>query len=111
MQEGEAAFVVTPEAIDRYIQSLRDKGRTAETVHNYHRSLTRLYRELPEGKEIGRDTLPAWRARLLERGYRNPPAAPPRRSPAGSTCACCPPPETWARSGSICSPSCSPPPA
>ena len=69
MQEGEAAFVVTPEAIDRYIQSLRDKGRTAETVHNYHRSLTRLYRELPEGKEIGRDTLPAWRARLLERGY------------------------------------------
>ena len=54
---------------DRYIQSLRDKGRTAGTVHNYHRSLTRLYRELPEGKEISQDTLPAWRVRLLERGY------------------------------------------
>ena len=42
MAERETVFVVTPESIDRYIQSLQERGRTAETVQNYRRSLAKL---------------------------------------------------------------------
>lgn len=44
MAERETVFVVTPESIDRYIQSLQERGRTAETVQNYRRSLAKLYK-------------------------------------------------------------------
>lgn len=69
MAERETVFVVTPESIDRYIQSLQERGRTAETVQNYRRSLAKLYKGLPEDKVIRADTLLSWRERLLAKGY------------------------------------------
>ena len=69
MAERETVFVVTSESIDRYIQSLQERGRTAETVQNYRRSLAKLYKGPPEDKVIRADTLLSWRERLLAKGY------------------------------------------
>lgn len=60
---------LTPELLDGFLDSLREKGRAPETLLTYRRSLNLLYAYLPEEKRLCRGTLASWRSDLLEEGY------------------------------------------
>ena len=60
---------LTPELLDEFLDSLRRKGRTPETLLTYRRNLNLLYDSLSEEKAIHPGTLEAWRRELLAVGY------------------------------------------
>ena len=62
---GSAAITVTWQSIDEYLKSLTERGCARETVQTYQRSLVKLYRFLPGGHMLRRDTLEQWRTELL----------------------------------------------
>lgn len=62
-------LTVTPELIDEFLVSLRENGRTPETVNTYQRHLNQLYAYLPSKKQLDRNTLEKWRTDLLAEGY------------------------------------------
>ena len=58
---------VDPEVITRfnaYLDTLRQQGRSADTLAAYRRSIYGLYRSLPPDKRVGRGTLDRWRETL-----------------------------------------------
>lgn len=63
-------ITIHPEQIDAYLDSLRQKGCSAETVRTYRRSLLAFYQALPEDKRLAADTLAQWSAALLKQGYK-----------------------------------------
>lgn len=79
-QEAPAGEVcLTPEAMDAYLDTLRQQGRSADTLAAYRRSIYGLYRSLPPDKRVGRGTLDRWRTRgifpgLSMCGWRRPTA-------------------------------------
>lgn len=60
---------LTPELFDEFLDGLRRKGRTPDTLLTYRRSLNLLYGYLQEEKLLCHGTLEAWRNHLLESGY------------------------------------------
>ena len=69
-QEAPAGEVcLTPEAMDAYLDTLRQQGRSADTLAAYRRSIYGLYRSLPPDKRVGRGTLDRWRETLEDQGY------------------------------------------
>lgn len=60
---------LTEEIIADFLRNREEKGCTKETLKGYRRHLLRLYRELPENKEIRPGTLTQWRDNLVELGY------------------------------------------
>ncbi len=64
----EAGFQMTLEDVERFLDAMKRKGRTAETVSRYQNVLERFYRDLAEGKRIQRGTLAQWREELLDSG-------------------------------------------
>lgn len=65
----EAVLHMTQQQVEAYLEDLRVRHRTEETIQNYRTSLGQLYRDLPEGKPLGRETLGWWQGRLLASGY------------------------------------------
>ena len=65
----EAVLHMTQQQVEAYLEDLRVRHRTEETIQNYRTSLGQLYRDLPEGKPLGRETLSWWQVRLLASGY------------------------------------------
>jgi len=64
-------FVLSPELIEKYLDSLAQAGCTAETLKSYRRKLEQLCQYLPEDKRILAGTLEAWRNSMMEQGYSN----------------------------------------
>ena len=64
-------LVLSPELIEKYLDSLAQSGCTAETLKSYRRKLEQLLQYLPEGKRILTGTLEAWRNSMMEQGYSN----------------------------------------
>jgi site-specific recombinase XerD len=61
---------VTWEQIEGFLDSMAAKGRVPATINGYRCKMRRLYQDLPEeDKSIHRDTLLAWREKLLQAGY------------------------------------------
>lgn len=60
---------LTPEAVERYLSSLRQKGLIPATLERYERALRHLQEYLGEESVIGPDTLAHWQAALKEAGY------------------------------------------
>ena len=46
----EAVLHMTQQQVEAYLEYLRVRHRTEETIQNYRTSLGQLYRDLPEGK-------------------------------------------------------------
>lgn len=67
---SDMGVAITPRKIDDYLETLRRKGCRAETVRTYHRNLQAFYRFLPEGKQVGMDTLAHWCEALSKEGYK-----------------------------------------
>ena len=69
-ESGDPAGVqITPEKIKAYLDTLSGRGRSRETVQMYGAKLRTFYSYLPQDKQVGPDTLAAWRSALLEAGY------------------------------------------
>lgn len=64
-------FVLSPELIEKYLDSLAQSGCTVETLKSYRRKLEQLFQYLPEDKRIFTGTLEAWRNSMMEQGYSN----------------------------------------
>lgn len=64
-------LVLSPELIEKYLDSLAQSGCTVETLKNYRRKLEQLFQYLPEDKRILTGTLEAWRNSMMEQGYSN----------------------------------------
>lgn len=65
----EPHIALTEQHISDFLRHLTDKGCQISSVKKYRRDLARFYDMLPEGKEIHRGTVSAWRAALVDRGY------------------------------------------
>lgn len=61
---------ITPKKIDDYLETLRRKGCRPDTVRSYRHNLQAFYRFLPEGKQVGMDTLSRWCEALSKEGYK-----------------------------------------
>lgn len=66
---GSAGCRMDQRSVERYLEWLKDKGRSDLTLVRYRRSLALLYDFLPEEKIIHRDTLAQWRTMLLDAEY------------------------------------------
>lgn len=64
-------LVLSPELIEKYLDSLAQSGCMAETLKSYRRKLERLFQYLPSSKYILTGTLEAWRNSMMEQGYSN----------------------------------------
>ena len=65
----EPHIALTEQHISDFLRHLTDKGCQISSVKKYRRDLARFYDMLPEGKEIHRGTVSAWRAALVDQGY------------------------------------------
>ena len=62
-ESGDPAGVqITPEKIKAYLETLSSRGRSRETVQMYGAKLRTFYSYLPQDKQVGPDTLAAWRS-------------------------------------------------
>ena len=68
-QSSGAGCRMDRQGVERYLNWLKDKGRSNLTLTKYRRSLTLLYDFLPEDKTIRRSTLAQWRTALLDAEY------------------------------------------
>ena len=70
LEESPATGVqMTTEDVERFLDALSGKGRSAGTVVSYRNALTQLYQALPENKRIHAGTMRLWRDQLVESGY------------------------------------------
>ena len=71
MQGGlqEQGLTLTPEQISAFLGHLAEKGCRDSSVQKYRRDLSQFFAALPEGKQVRRADVAAWRESLLERGY------------------------------------------
>lgn len=60
---------ISPLLIDEFLDCLRQRGYTPDTLYTYRRSLELLYDDLPEDKQLRGGALEQWQADLLEEGY------------------------------------------
>ena len=68
MDENPAMERLTEENIERFLASLREKGRSQDSLKTYRQTLTALSGFLPESKKLTAETGPAWRERMAEQG-------------------------------------------
>lgn len=68
-QSSSAGCRMDQQSVERYLEWMKDKGRSNLTLAKYRRSLTLLYDFLPEDKYIRRGTLAQWRTALLDAEY------------------------------------------
>ncbi len=57
------------EQAEAYLEALRGRGRTPETIKTYRRNLLMLFRALPEDGRLDHTALARWRDAMLEQGY------------------------------------------
>ena len=53
----------------RFLENLREHGRTKNTISVYRRNLSKLRKSLPEGSNLDPAFLSNWQAELLKQGY------------------------------------------
>ena len=68
MEEKTGTERLTAERIDAFLDSLREKGRSPESLKTYRQTLTALADYLPEDRRLDADTGPVWRAWMAEQG-------------------------------------------
>lgn len=69
MDEQERGLKVTESMLEQYLDSLNAQGRREKTLQSYRRHLMRMYRELPESKEISPGTLEEQRQKMVNDGF------------------------------------------
>lgn len=67
---SDMGVAITPRKIDDYLEALRRKGCRPETVRTYRHNIQAFYRFLPDGKQVGMDTLARWCESLSKEGYK-----------------------------------------
>lgn len=60
---------ISPNQIRAFLLDLQEKGCVEGTLKKYGHDLTTFYHYLPKKKQVGPDTLLAWRRQLVARGY------------------------------------------
>lgn len=60
---------LTDELELRFLENLREHGRTKGTISTYRRNLSKLRKYLPEDSNLAPSFLPIWQSELLEQGY------------------------------------------
>ncbi|MCD8053975.1 MAG: site-specific integrase [Lachnospiraceae bacterium] len=65
----EASLVVSEPMLARYLDVLREQGRSQETLRMYRSKLSQMVQILPEDRRIRRGTLEEMRMKLLAKGY------------------------------------------
>lgn len=60
---------LTDELELRFLENLREHGRTKNTISVYRRNLSKLRKSLPEGSNLDPAFLSNWQSELLEQGY------------------------------------------
>ena len=60
---------LTDELELRFLENLREHGRTKGTISTYRRNLSKLRKSLPEDSNLDPAFLSNWQAELLEQGY------------------------------------------
>ncbi|MBC8577476.1 site-specific integrase [Yanshouia hominis] len=65
----DSGLPLTMDMIDAYLEDLQKKGRQAETIRAYRKSLCHLYESLPEQKIIRKESLPDLKDFMRRRGY------------------------------------------
>lgn len=60
---------LTDELELRFLENLREHGRTKNTISVYRRNLSKLRKSLPEGSNLDTAFLSNWQAELLKQGY------------------------------------------
>ena len=57
------------EDIQRFLEYLKETGKSKETITKYGRAVEMFYQFLPEDKRIHRDTVSIWKDELVRTGY------------------------------------------
>lgn len=57
------------EQVDAYLEDMKARGCTPDTIKSYRRNLTRFYRALPPDKSLDRKAVENWRDAMLAHGY------------------------------------------
>lgn len=60
---------LTDELELRFLENLREHGRTKDTINGYRRNLSKLRKSLPEDSKLDPAFLSNWQSELLEQGY------------------------------------------
>ena len=60
---------LTDELERRFLENLREHGRTKETISGYRRNLSKLRKSLPEDRELDSEVISNWQKELLKQGY------------------------------------------
>ena len=60
---------LTDELELRFLENLREHGRTKETISGYRRNLSKLRKSLPEDRELDSEVISNWQKELLKQGY------------------------------------------
>lgn len=60
---------LTDELELRFLENLREHGRTEDTISVYRRNLSKLRKSLPEDSNLTPAFLSNWQSELLEQGY------------------------------------------
>ena len=60
---------ITQEQIGAYLEILRERGCTPDTIKSYRRNLNQFFAFLRGGRELTRDSVAGWRDEMLSRGY------------------------------------------
>ena len=60
---------LTWDQVDAYLDDLRERGRTPETIKIYRSNLQLLFEALPENGRLDHKTLARWRNAMLDQGY------------------------------------------
>ena len=60
---------LTDELELRFLENLREHGRTKGTISTYRRNLSKLRKYLPEDSNLDPAFLSSWQSELLEQGY------------------------------------------
>lgn len=64
-------LILSPELIEKYLDSLAQSGCITETLKSYRRKLEQLFQYLDDSKHISTGTLESWRNSMMEQGYSN----------------------------------------
>lgn len=63
------SYEMKHEDIDRFLEYLKETGKSKETIGKYGRAMEMFYQYLPSDKRIHRDTVTIWKEELLQSGY------------------------------------------
>lgn len=69
LQKEMQGETITEERIQDFLEELRRKNRSSETLENYRRGLAMLYAFLPE-KKLDASTWEAWKEEMLRQGFQ-----------------------------------------